>query len=157
MTLPEITYTESAGYDLHDEDWFPAVIQTIEVADGMFGPQLKWIINIDGELNDDGTAQDTWAFCSQKLTPRSKLYAWASGILGKGNVPERLNPAIFIGQHVDVFFERYMGDTPDGTKVEKERVSKIRASRTGSAKTAQPTATPIAAAREQLAPDEMPF
>ena len=164
MTLPDISYTEPT-YELHDEDWYPGTIQTIETADGMFGPQLKWIITIDGELNDDGTSKETWAYCSQKLSPRSKLYAWAGGILGKGNVPETLNPSIFVGTPVDIFFERYMGETNEGTSIEKEKVTKIRTRKgtvtttgiTPGTTTVVPSATPIAAAREQLAPDEMPF
>ena len=147
----QITVKESGGFDLHEEDeWYVGTIVDIEeLPDGQFGPGLKFIINLDGETFDDGKPRDTWAFCSQNLSPRSKLGKWIKGILGE------LPPAgqVFdlgqlIGARVKTMFEHVPGMTPEGDPVTRERVVAI--------KTAGNAPAPAAKAAHQ-APAEEPF
>ena len=155
MTLPDIHQT-TPTYVYHEENrWYPGLIHTIEVAPSTredWADQLKWIIHLDGELADDGAQLEVWAYCTQTYTPKSKLTKWATGLLGKGNLPETLNPTIFIGTRVEIMFETYQGQDRDGQPVEKERPSIMKAGSTVGG-------TPVQAAREQVFtdPDEKPF
>lgn len=129
----QITVKESGGFDLHEEgEWYTGTIVDIEdLPDGQYGPGLKFIINLDGETFDNGTARDTWAFCSQNLSPRSKLYKWVKGIVGEANMPqagETLDLGQLIGRRVKVMFEHVPGMSPDGDPITKERVVNLKAS-----------------------------
>lgn len=128
----QVTLSESGGFDLHEpEEWLDGLIVAIEETEGTFGPGLKWIIELDDdEPADNGEARETWAFCSQKFSPRSKLYSWIKAI-DPALIPEPgdvLDLEDIIGQRVQVMFERYQGDI-DGEPVEKEKVAKIRAAK----------------------------
>lgn len=124
-----ITATEAGGFDLHDADeWYNGKVVAIEETDGQWGPGLKWIIEINGETHDDGNPRETWAFCSQKLSPRSKLYQWLKG-LDPAAIPDagdEIDMEQFVGARVQVMFERYAGFDPDGNPQEKEKVVKLR-------------------------------
>lgn len=127
-----VTLSESGGFDLHEpEEWLDGLLVAIEETEGTFGPGLKWIIELDDdEPAENGEARETWAFCSQKFSPRSKLYSWIKAI-DPGLIPEPgevLDLEEVIGTRVQVMFERYMGDI-DGEPVEKEKVVKIRAAK----------------------------
>jgi len=134
----KVEMRESAGFDLHEADeWFDGLLVAIEETDGNWGPGLKWIIELDDdEPADNGDARETWAFCSQKLSPRSKLYAWAKGI-DPDSIPEAggiLDLEDFVGRRVQVMFEHYKGEDPvEGNTIDKERVVKIRAAKKASA------------------------
>ena len=169
----KIQMSESSGFDLHVADeWLAGIIKGIdEEPDRGFGVGLKWVIQLD---NEDW---DVWAFCSQKLTTRSKLYKWLQG-LDPDHVPEKdeivdLEP--YIGRRVQVMFEHYIPE--GGTANDKrEKVARIRAEKTttrsasgGSARVAATVETPpsqssmsakqAAAARAKLTldDDEAPF
>lgn len=124
-----LTATESGGFDLHDADeWYEGTIVAIEETDGQWGPGLKWIIELDNETHDDGNPRETWAFCSQKLSPRSKLYAWLKG-LDPSSIPDAgqtVDLEQFIGTRVQAMFERVDGFDSDGNSLEKEKVVKLR-------------------------------
>jgi hypothetical protein len=124
-----VTLKESAGFDLHEPDeWYPGHIVGIEeTGDNGFGPGLKWLINL--EVDDED--RETWAFCSQKFSPKSRLYAWVSGI-DSTVIPQPggvLDLESLIGRTVDVMFEHYQGTTPEGQAVTKEKVVKLRSSK----------------------------
>lgn len=126
-----ITATESGSFELHPVDeWMDGLIVAIEETEGQWGPGLKWIIELDGdEPADDGSMPEVWAFCSQKLSPRSKLYGWLKG-LDPSSIPEAgaaVDLEQFIGARAQVMFERYEGSDPDGNALEKEKVIKLRA------------------------------
>lgn len=125
-----ITATEAGGFDLHEADeWYDGMVVAIEETEGQWGPGLKWIIELDGEVHDDGNPRETWAFCSQKLSPRSKLYRWLKG-LDPSTIPEAgetVDLEQFIGARAQVMFERFDGFDPDGNSLEKEKVVKMRA------------------------------
>lgn len=158
MTLPDLTFREGGSFVYHDElEPYPAVIGDIKAEDGKYGPSLKFVLYLDGEINDDGTQRDTWAYTTQVFSRNSRLYRWASNIMGKDNIPEVFNPGTLIGQRVDVYFERYQGTDPDGNPVEKEKVVNLRKSKTptqSATTVATPTVTTVTAGYE---PDEMPF
>lgn len=152
-----IEMTAGGGFDLHEEaEWLDGLLVAIEETDGHYGPGLKWIIELDDdEPADNGDPRETWAFCSQKLSPRSKLYAWAKAI-DPSSLPEAggvLDLEDFIGRRVQVMFERYMGDV-DGEPVEKEKVVKIRAAKKEAAKK-RPTNTRTK--RRDDEPEDEPF
>jgi hypothetical protein len=148
---------ESAGFDLHDEsEWLDGLLVAIEETESTFGPGLKWIIELDDdEPAENGDAHETWAFCSQKFSPRSKLYGWVKGI-DPGAIPETggtLDLEDFIGQRVQVMFERHQDvDDQSGEPIEKEKVVKIRA-----AKAAAKRERPTRAKAKDDEPEEDPY
>lgn len=153
----QLTVKESGGFDLHEEgEWYTGTVVDIEdLPDGQYGPGLKFIINLDGETFDDGKPRDTWAFCSQNLSPRSKLYKWAKGILGEGNMPaagQTLDLGQIIGKRVKVMFEHVPGMSPEGDPITKEKVVNIKTAGDAPAPAAAP-----AAPQEHVAPAEEPF
>lgn len=123
-----VTLKESAGFDLHEPDeWYAGHLVGLEATgDNGFGPGIKWIINLEGE--DD---RETWAFCSQKFSTKSRLYGWVVAI-DPSIIPEagqELDLEKLIGRPVDVMFEQYQGVSAEGQPVTKEKVVKIRASK----------------------------
>lgn len=153
-----VTMKEGGGFDLHEEgEWHPGTLVDIEdLPDGQYGPGLKWIINLDGDVYDDGKPRDTWAFCSQTLSPRSKLYKWAKGLLGESGMPQAgqtLDLGQLVGKRIKVMFEHIPGMTPEGDPITKEKVVGIKA--TGD--TPEATPAPAPAPKEHVAPEEEPF
>ena len=132
MPLPTLTVSESGGFDLHEEDeWFDGTITNIEeTTDGQWGPGLKFIIELDGDTytldSGEEVQRETWAFCSQKLSKRSKLYGWAKG-LGWDPADETISLEDYVNVRCQVMFERFDGFDRDGNPQEKEKVVKIRA------------------------------
>lgn len=119
---------ESGGFELHDEaEWLDGTITGVEETnDGQWGPGIKFLIVLDGEETiDDGYPRETWAFCSQKLSPRSKLYGWAKG-LGWDPDDGTLDLEEYVDTRCQIMFERYNGTDPDGNSVEKEKVTRLR-------------------------------
>jgi hypothetical protein len=156
-----VTMTESGGFELHEEnEFYEGTITSIEEAeDRGFGPGLKWIINLDGETDAiSGEPRDTWAFCSQKLSPRSKLYKWARGVLGEAGMPAAggtLDLTSIIGARVKVMFEQVPGTDENGNAVTRERVVAIKTSSTAAPVAATPA--PAAPAAPQAAAQPEPF
>lgn len=81
---------EEPTVELHDENkFYYGNLARIEEEDGNFGPQLKWIIALDGETYIDDTGKEqprtTWAYSSQKLTTheKNKFRKFAKGLLGR--------------------------------------------------------------------------
>jgi hypothetical protein len=113
---------KSEGF-LHEEGVFlPGIITNIEEDEGKFGPQLKLILSIEGDDDDN----ETWAFCSQTYSEGSKLGGWVMAILG--NMPEPLDTDDLLDRPVQVMFERFNRINPkSGATEEREKVVKIRA------------------------------
>ena len=148
-----VTATEAGGFELHEPDeWHRGLVVAIEETDGQWGPGLKWILELDeDEPHDDGNPRETWAFCSQKLSPKSKLYGWLKA-LDPSAIPDAggtVDLEQFIGSRVEVMFEHYEGFDPDGNPLDKEKVVKMRKAK--DQKSARPRNT------KQSAPDEEPF
>lgn len=151
-----IQASEAGGFDLHEADeWYDGTLVAIEETDGQWGPGLKWIIELDDdEPADNGDPRETWAFCSQKLSPKSKLYGWLKG-LDPSSIPEAgdtVDLEEFIGSRVQVMFEKYDDYDSDGNPMEKEKVVKVRK---GKGKAKKRVGKP--AAEQDDAPDEDPF
>jgi len=153
-TVPlEIPMVESSGFDLHEPDeWLPGSITRIsETDDNGYGPGLKWEMQLDEE------EWDTWAFSSQKLSVKSKLYKWLTAINPETppTVGDTVDLADLIGRRVEVTFERVQRDG-----AERETVTKIRAEKTkdgyGKGSTL-PAKQREAAAAKKVAEDEAPF
>ena len=145
-----VTMKESSGFELHEEnEWHEGIVANIEdLPDGTFGPGLKWIINLDGETDGmTGEPRDTWAFCSQTLSPRSKLYKWAKGVLGEAAMPAPGQPfdlGRLIGQRVKVMFEHVPGMDDEGNATTREKVTVIKTA--GTTPAATPVVAPVVAA-----------
>ena len=113
---------KSEGF-LHEEGvYLPAIITSIEEAEGKFGDQFKFIIAVEGDDEDN----ETWAFCSQTYSDGSKLGGWTLAILGE--MPEPLDTDDLLDRPVQVMFERTTRINPKtGSTEEREKVVKIRA------------------------------
>jgi len=137
LTIP---ITQTSGFDLHEPDeWYDAHIDRIDETDGQYGPGLKFIFIVNDEED-----RETWGYTSQKLSPKSRLYAWLHG-LGINLDGDTVNLEDIVGSTCQLMFERYQGTSPEGQPVEKEKVIKVRAPKGGSKKTAtRPTPTPVA-------------
>lgn len=124
----QIEATDAKGYELHPEDeWLNGQVVAIEETDGQWGPGLKWIIELDDdEPHDDGSPWETWAFCSQKLSPRSKLYGWLKGLGYSVEPGDTVDLEDVVGKRCQVMFEHVDGYDNDGNPVEREKVTKIR-------------------------------
>lgn len=161
MTLT-VTMSESGGFELHEEgEFYEGTLTSIEEAeDRGFGPGLKWIINLDGETDAiSGLPRDTWAFSSQKLSPRSKLYKWAKGVLGEAALPApggTLDLGSIVGARVKIMFEHAPGSDENGNPITREKVVVIKS--TGiPAPAAEPAPAPAAAPVQPAAPTAEPF
>tara|TARA_R110000787_G_scaffold117171_10_gene227734 strand:+ start:2668 stop:3108 length:441 start_codon:yes stop_codon:yes gene_type:complete len=128
MALPILDVSESSGFELHEADeWYDGHINSIEAGEGTFGPDLKFIIILKGEID-----REVWAFSSQKLSPKSKLYGWAKALGYPMDTP--LNLQNLVGDKVQIMFERYMATDQEGNPLEKEKVVKIREPKGGGGK-----------------------
>lgn len=151
---------ESKPFELHEEaEWYSGILYTIEEAeDRGYGPGLKWVFHLDGEVDEiSGTPRETWGFSGQKITPRTKAGRWVTGI--RGSLPEAGQPvdlSQLIGARVQVMFEHGEGLDRDGNKVTKDKVDKVRAAKTAQAPAEAPQAAPEPAVQPQ-APVEDPF
>ncbi len=154
-----LTMKESGGFGLHEEgEYYEGTLTHIEdLPDGQYGPGLKWIINIDGETAEDGSAVDTWAFSSQTLSPRSKLYKWAKGILGEQALPaagETFDLGRLVGARVKIMFEQAPGVDPEGNPITREKVVAFKSAGPISSQVPSASPTPAAPAAQ---PDAEPF
>lgn len=171
----KVQYRESSTYEMHEpEEWLPGKIIDIEENEGKFGPGLKFILELDDDEPDETTGEvpEVWAYTSQILSPKSKLYAYVVAVLGEEAIPEEgetLDLDDMLGKRVDVFFERYQGvDKESGKPVEKEKVTKMRAAKkAGRAATKTEKAEPsvkeqakeaaVARRQRKVEADEAPF
>jgi len=133
---------ESGSGFLHEPDeWLTATLDRVEEGDDYgYGPTVKLILQIDGDIDDGGTQHETWAMASQKLSPRSKLYGWIKGI-DPNLLPaegETVNLDDLAGRRVEVMFEHE--ETPEGTK---EKATRMRGSKTPPPKNPAPTPTDL--------------
>lgn len=146
-----LTVTYTAGEFLHEpEEWLHATIQKIEEADDYgFGPTLRWTIQVDG---DDYETDD---LCSMKLTPRSKLYGWLSGI-DPNLIPKEDGDSVDLadieGRDVEVMFRHDKRE--DGTV--REKIDRMRAPKNVAAKK-KPTPKNKQGNDADYAPGEEPF
>lgn len=79
---------EKKEYVVLDTGTYTATVASIEQTDGQYGPQLQWDFRLE-----DGSSQRAW--CSQSLTPKSKLFAWAKALLGE--VPDSIDTDDLLG------------------------------------------------------------
>lgn len=126
----QVTMTDGQFTSFEPDEWYPGEIARIEEGDDYgYGPTVRFVLYIDGDLMSDGNPRETWALCSQSLSPRSKLYGWIAGI-DRTLIPEpggTLDLEELAGRKVDVMFEHQTKD--DGTV--REKVVKMRTSKAG--------------------------
>lgn len=78
---------ERKTYEILEPGVYPAIVESIEPAEGVYGPQLKWqFVLLDHDGEDE---KRILAWSSQTLTAKSKLNEWATAILGAA--PDRLD------------------------------------------------------------------
>lgn len=158
----EVTMAESSDSYLHEPDeWIPGQIVDIQAApDTGFGPGFKWVIELDDAEEGDF---DQWAFCSQTLSLRSKLYGWLTALGVNPQVGEKVDLAQLVGRDIEVMFERFEKDGVTKEKVVKIRQQKSQAvTRKPSDLQTKQTETKTARAPKRettdfVNPDEAPF
>lgn len=138
-----------SGFEPHDEDrWYAGTLLKIEPDEGQFGPQLKWTLDLD----EDDDEREQFAWCSQKLSPKSKLFKWIKGLTGrKPTVGEVIDVDQFASMRVACMFEQYL----DGEGNTRDRVTRIVAEQKAFPNT-QPSSTGSSDADGQ-SDDEQPF
>jgi hypothetical protein len=123
--MPTVTYSESS-FELHEADeWYPATIASIQDGEDYgYGPTVRFVLHIDGEVDQiSDEPRETWALCSAKLTPRSKLYGWVKAI-DADIIPAEggtLDLSVLEDRDIDVMFEH--AESENGTR---DRVVKMR-------------------------------
>lgn len=137
------------GFDLHTPDeWLPGELISIEEFPGQYdSPALKWVFQLDDEDREE------WAFSSQKLSPKSKVYRWLAG-LDPNNLPESgqvVDFSKYVGTRVEVMYEQ---EKVDGLLIEK--ISRVRAEKKQAAIKGQQKKA-AAAKAAVYGPDEEPF
>ncbi len=65
-------------YEVLKKGVYPARVKSIDEDDGQFGPQFKWIFKITAGR---AKGSELFGWCSQVLSPKSKLRAWSEAIL----------------------------------------------------------------------------
>lgn len=122
--MPQVTMEDSGGFALHEPDeWTSGEIVAIEeTPDSGFGPGFKWVIALDDQQDGDF---DKWAFTSQKLSPKSKLYSWLTALGMNPAVGEKVELDQLLGLRVQVMFEQF---DRDGQL--REKITKIRQEKT---------------------------
>ena len=123
--MPTVTYSETS-FELHEPDeWYPGTIAAIvDGEDYGFGPTVRFVLHIDGEIDAiSDEPRETWALCSAKLSPRSKLYGWVKSIDATVIPAEggTLDLSVLEGRDVDIMFEH--SESENGTR---DRVTKMR-------------------------------
>ena len=66
---------------------FKAKLISVDMDDGQYGPQAKWVFELDGVTAEDGTPGRLWAWSSFKLTPSTKMHRWVLALGGARPVP----------------------------------------------------------------------
>ena len=108
---------EQPTVELHDENkFYHGNLHRIEAEVGNYGPQLKWIIRLDGETYEDDSGveqpRETWHFTSQKLTTHenNKFRKTVKGLTGE----EPQQGELFDERHwTVVFYEENPEEDPE--------------------------------------------
>lgn len=147
---------DSGGYTLHEPDeWFPGLITAIEeTPDTGYGPGLKWVIQLDDQ---DDADFDKWAFCSQKLSPKSKLYSWLLGLGANPNFGDEVDLDPYVGRRIQVMFETFEKDGSNKEKIVKIRAEKAKGDLQEKQTRAAAAKDPKRDTTEFVNPDEAPF
>lgn len=78
-----MTVIKQSHYEAIDPGTYRAQVGAVALEDGQFGPQLK--VRFDLAAGEDvPEGKSIMAWCSAKLSPKSKLYAWVSALLFGG-------------------------------------------------------------------------
>lgn len=113
-------HTVTAGVSHQAGVPYPGTITGIEDTDGKYGEGYKLLIALDGEKTD------TWAFCSAKFSPKSKLYGWYSAVMGAApDVGELVDVDNLIGKRVAVVFGLKAGHDSEGQPITREVVQSL--------------------------------
>lgn len=151
----EVTMGETSDSYLHEPDeWIAGQIVDIQTTpDTGFGPGFKWVIALDDQKEGD---YDQWAFCSQKLSKKSKLYGWLVGLGATVEVGQKYDLKELVDRRCEVMFERIERD-----EAPAEKVVKIRAEKTNTDLQKKQAETKAAKAPKRettdFADDEAPF
>ena len=136
--MPELIAAESMPF-INEGLYLGTVAEIEDDPSGKFGPQFKFVWTLDGQYHDQGDKEgqpiQQWDWCSQKLTPKSKLWSVAV-TLGKTPVlGQPLNTDDLLGKKAQLVIKHI--DTASGPKARIVDMMKIA----GVAPTAAPAAT----------------
>lgn len=148
---------DSGGFALHEPDEWTAgeIVRIEETPDTGYGPGFKWVIALDDQEAEDF---DQWAFCSQKLSPKSKLYGWLLGLGANPNFGDKIELDEYVGMRVQVMFEKFDRDGQQREKIVKIRQEKAQTplqKKQAAAATAK--RPPARDTTEMVSDDEAPF
>ena len=111
---------------------YRATVKSLESVDGQYGPQAKFVFELDGLNLEDGSPASLWAWASWKLNPATKLHRWVLALGGERPVPgHQYNLSKVIGTRCRLLIENK--ETEDGTRARVREVLPL-------VKAAKPTA-----------------
>lgn len=147
-----ITAQESSFEELA-ENIYPATLSAWEeTAGGQYGPGVKIIWTLHGLEKSNGDPQDKWQFVTQKLTPKSTLWAICKTlgempVLGRSyEVDEVMDPLVGTQANLVIKHE----DTPNGPRARVTEVMALNGSAPQVAARSAPGAAPRAVANKDV-------
>lgn len=116
-----------ADYRYHEElTWYPGTIVDVQDDDFGYGPTVVFVIELDGEIDDEGNPREQKAMATDKLTPNAKLTRWVKGIFGEDVMAQgAVDLDLATSERVEVMFE--YGENSNGDP--NEKITQIRALR----------------------------
>lgn len=145
--MTTLTAKDSAFEELPDDIYAAQLTAFEEIKEGEYGPRIKLVWSLDDMENEDGSPRDKWQWVSQKLTPKSTLWA-VSKALG-------VTPDLGNNYELDEYMNGLVGrraqlvvKTVDGPKGPRAQITDIIPARGQAAakRPAAPVAAPKAAA-----------
>lgn len=147
---------ENSDSYLHEADeWIGGQIVDIETTpDTGYGPGFKWVIQLDNSEEGDF---DIWAFCSQKLSQKSKLYGWLTGMGATVDIGQTYDLDQLVGMRCQIMFEQFDKDGATKEKVVKIRAEKAKTDLQSKQAVAKAARAPKRETTDFVNPDEAPF
>lgn len=82
--MARFTATKPGAIEREGYEWYIGTYVGYELEEGgQFGDQIKWLIDFDGEEDNEGNQRTTWIYTGQNLTNLSKFGALVKGWTGQ--------------------------------------------------------------------------
>jgi hypothetical protein len=124
----QVEVTEPRAFINLEPGSYAATVKALEPAEGSFGSRVKFTFSLDDEKAGDGGAVELWAWASQKCNSRTKLFRWATVLLGSPPpIGRPLNLEALVGRPCNLLVDRV--DTEDGPRCRIQNVLAPKAGR----------------------------